>query len=196
MEIKDSRKITFNEDIKNALEVLRQGGIILYPTDTIWGIGCDARNEDAVKRIFRLKNRSDSKSMISLVGSEVMLERTVDDIPEVAWQLIEVAVDPLTIVYDHPKGLAPSLLAPDGSAGIRITRERFSRELVNRLRAPLVSTSANISGATPPQSFHDISSDILEGVDYVVCFGRDEDKPRTPSAVIKISDGGVVKILR
>ncbi len=135
-----------NEDIEDALTVLRNGGIILYPTDTIWGVGCDATNPDAVEKIFRLKQRADSKAMLMLVGSEGQLQSYVSTIPEVAWQLIDAAVNPLTIIYDHPRNIAPALLASDGSAGFRITGEKFSSTLCRRLRHPLVSTSANISG--------------------------------------------------
>lgn len=184
------------EDINKAIEVLRKGGIILYPTDTVWGIGCDATNEEAVKRIYALKQRTDSKSMIVLVDSEAALERAVEDVPEVAWQLIEVAVDPLTIVFDKGRGLAPSLLADDGSIGVRITREKFSNELCKRLRRPLVSTSANISGRPTPRSFSEIDAEILKGVDYVVESRRDEAETPRPSGVIKVSEGGVIKVIR
>lgn len=184
------------EDINKAIEVLRKGGIILYPTDTVWGIGCDATDEEAVKRVYALKQRTDSKSMIVLVDSEAALERVVEDVPEVAWQLIEVAVDPLTIVYDKGRGLAPSLLADDGSIGVRITREKFSNELCKRLRRPLVSTSANISGRPTPRTFPEIDEEILKGVDYVVESRRDEAENPQPSGVIKVSEGGVIKVIR
>lgn len=184
------------EDIKKAIDVLRKGGIILYPTDTVWGIGCDATNDEAVKRIYELKRRADSKSLIVLVDSEAALERCVEDVPEVAWQLIEVAVDPLTIVYDKGRGLAPSLLASDGSIGVRITREKFSAELCRRLRRPLVSTSANISGQPAAGCFDGISQEILDGVDYVCTSRRDEPRGARPSGVIKVSDGGLIKVLR
>ncbi len=187
---------TMEEDIKKAVDVLRKGGIILYPTDTIWGIGCDATNEEAVRRIFELKKRADSKSMIVLVDNEAALERIVEDVPEVAWQLIEVAVDPLTIVFDKGKGLAPSLLAGDGSIGVRITHEKFSRELCRRLRRPIVSTSANISGQTAPAVFSEISDEILNGVDYVAESRRDEEGEAKPSGIIKVSDGGLIKVIR
>lgn len=187
---------TFQQDIQNALAVLREGGIIIYPTDTIWGIGCDATNADAVKKIYDLKRRVESKSMLALVDSETSLERWVDDVPEVAWQLIEAAVKPLTIIYDHPKGIAPNLLADDGSLGIRITGEQFSRELCRRLRRPLVSTSANISGGKAPASYKDISEEIIKGADYVVSYRREEDVKGTASNIIKVSDGGLFKVIR
>ncbi len=183
------------DDLREAVEVLKKGGIILYPTDTIWGIGCDASNSEAVKRIFALKERADAKAMLSLVGSEGQLQRTVNDIPEVAWELIDAAVKPLTIIYDHPVGLAPELLAPDGSAGIRITSEPFSRALCERLRRPVVSTSANKSGQPSPASFSDISPEIIDGVDYVVRFKRDQ-KGGTASNIIKLGEAGRVKVIR
>lgn len=188
--------MTFEEDIKYAVDCLKKGGVILYPTDTIWGIGCDATNPEAVKRIYEIKRRAESKSMLVLVDSEGSLDRIVKDIPEVAWQLIEAAVDPLTIIYDHPCNIAPNLLAPDGSLGIRITNERYSRELCRRLRRPIVSTSANISGEKAPGVFKDISEDIKNSVDYIASYRRDETTAPPPSNIIKISEGGLVKVIR
>ena len=189
-------EISFSEDIKEAAEYLRKGGIILYPTDTIWGIGCDSRNAEAVKKIYALKRREESKSMLVLVADEAMLERYVGDVPDVAWQLIEATIEPLTIIYDHPMGVASNLLAPDGSLGIRITRERYSRELCCRLGAPIVSTSANVSGENTPASYAEISEDIARGVDYVAHYGRYKGDVAAPSNIIKISDGGVIKVIR
>lgn len=189
-------KMTFEEDIKQALDCLKKGGIILYPTDTVWGIGCDATNPDAVKRIYDLKRREESKSMLVLVDSDGALERIVDDIPEVAWQLIDAAVDPLTIIYDHPKNVATNLLANDGSLGIRITDEKYSKELCRRLRRPLVSTSANISGNKAPGIYSDISEEIKTGVDYVASYRRDDTEAPSPSNIIKVSEGGLVKVIR
>lgn len=188
--------MTFEEDIKAATACMKEGGIILYPTDTIWGIGCDATNPDAVKKIYGLKRRAESKSMLVLVDSEAMLERTVDDIPDVAWQLIDAAVNPLTIIYDHPKGVAENLLAPDGSLGIRITDELYSKELCKRMRRPIVSTSANISGEKAPAVFCDISPEIIDGVDYVAEYRRDDSGHPSPSNIIKVSEGGLIKVIR
>jgi len=188
--------MTFEEDIKAAVACLRGGGIILYPTDTIWGIGCDATNPDAVKKIYELKQREESKSMLVLVDGEGMLDRTVNDIPDVAWQLIEAAVNPLTIIYDHPKGVAPNLLAADGSLGIRMTSERYSNELCRRLRCPVVSTSANVSGEKAPAVFSEIRQSIIDGVDYVAEYGREETGNPSPSNIIKVSDGGLIKVIR
>ncbi|MDE6561989.1 MAG: threonylcarbamoyl-AMP synthase [Muribaculaceae bacterium] len=183
-------------DLKEAVRVLKEGGIILYPTDTVWGIGCDARNEKAVERIFQLKQRADSKSMLVLVGSEGMLQRTVKHVPEIAWQLIDVAVNPMTIIYDNPVGVADNLKAEDGSLGIRITSERFSRALCERLKGPIVSTSANISGKPTPLTFSEISSDIKKGVDYVCSFRQKEKATSRPSNIIKITRENIVKVIR
>lgn len=187
---------SFKADINQALEVLRKGGIILYPTDTVWGIGCDATNQEAVKRVYQLKRRTDSKAMIVLVDSPAMVEHYVEEMPEIAWDLIEAAVNPMTIVYDKAIGLAPNLGAFDGSVGIRVTTEKFSSMLCRRLHHPLVSTSANISGNPTPKVFNEISTEIINGVDYVVAYRRDDTKPHAPSSVIKLSNSGEVKILR
>lgn len=188
-------ELTFNEDINRALKVLREGGIILYPTDTVWGLGCDATNAQAVEKIYRIKHRADSKSMLSLVGSEGQLQQWVDDIPETAWQLIDVAVHPLTIIYDSPRGIATNLIAEDGSAGFRITSERFSQELCLRLRCPVVSTSANISGEKTPHNFENIDNEIKDVVDYIVEHGRD-NIDSTPSNIIKVTRSGVITVIR
>lgn len=188
-----------SEDIRKAVEVLRKGGVILYPTDTVWGLGCDARNSEAVRRVFNIKRRADSKALITLVGSLAQLERTVTGIPDVAYQLIEFADRPTTIIYDgaDPSArLAPELLADDGTIGVRVTSEDFSRELCLRSRMPLVSTSANISGKPTPTTFGDIASEILEAVDYVCTSGRDDSTPHQPSSIIRLSEDGLFKIIR
>ena len=184
------------DDLRDALEVLRRGGVILYPTDTVWGIGCDAACSEAVERIYSIKQRPDSKALITLVASEAMLERRVAEVPDVAWQLLEVAVDPLTVVYDRGCGVAPELLAPDGSIGIRLVRDCFAAELCRRLGRPLVSTSANIAGAPTPLSYPDIAPEILQAVDYVCLTGRADAPAAKASAVIKLGCDGTVKILR
>lgn len=184
------------EDLNEALECLRKGGIILYPTDTIWGIGCDARNSDAVKRIYKLKKREDSKSMLVLTNNEAGLEKITEEIPDITWELLNAVVNPLTIIYDNAHGVAPELIAEDGSLGIRITKERFSNELCKRLRGPLVSTSANISGEKSPSSFKEITEEIKNGVDYIVKFRQEESANKQPSNIIKLGKGGVVKIIR
>lgn len=185
-----------NIDLTECIDVLRRGGVIIYPTDTVWGIGCDATNSDAVKRVFEIKQRSDSKALITLVDSVAALERVVDEVPEVAYQLVDVAVDPMTIVYDKGVGVAPELLAPDGSIGVRITSEQFSRELCRRFRRPIVSTSVNISGEPAPSCFDEINPQLLQAVDYVCVAGRDKQWAVKPSTVIKLSAGGLIKILR
>ena len=185
-----------NNDLTNCLEVLKQGGVIIYPTDTVWGIGCDATNRKAVKRIYEIKRRADSKALITLVDSVAALERVVDEVPEVGYQLVEVAVDPLTVVYDRGIGVAPELLAEDGSIGVRITSEEFSRELCRRFRRPIVSTSVNVSGEPSPKSFDEITPELLSAADYVCESGRDKPWASKPSTVIKLSAGGVVEILR
>lgn len=184
------------EDIREACEVLRNGGVILYPTDTVWGIGCDATRSDAVRRVFDIKRRNDSKALIVMIGRPDELWRYVDEEPEIAKELIEVAVKPLTIVYYRGRNLAPELLASDGSVGIRVTAEEFSRRLCNAFKRPLVSTSANISGHPTPLTFADISDDIKNSVDYIVKSRRDDITPRQPSSVIKLGADGTVKILR
>lgn len=186
----------FRSDIAQAVEVMRHGGVILYPTDTVWGLGCDARNSKAVQRIFEIKQRSEAKALITLVDSIAALDRVVEDIPEVAIQLIEVSTDPVTIIYDRGIGVAPELLAEDGSIGVRLTREEFSANLCHALRAPLVSTSANISGAPTPLDFKSIAPEILDAVDYVCKSRRNEPPALKASSVIKISAGGLFKVLR
>lgn len=188
--------VNFVNDINNAVEVLRNGGVILYPTDTIWGIGCDATNSSAVKRVFEIKKRVDSKALITLVDSVAALERVVAEVPDAAYQLIDVAVDPMTIVYDKGVGVAPELLAEDGSIGVRVTAEEFSKALCRAFRRPIVSTSANISGNPAPLSFADIDDDIRSAVDYVCESRRDEAPAAKASTVIKVSSDGVFKILR
>lgn len=186
----------YRDDIRQAVEVMNKGGIILYPTDTIWGIGCDATNPEAVKRVYDIKRRNDAKALITLIDSEAKLEAYVTNVPEVAWQLIEVAERPLTIIYDGARNLAPNLLAEDGSAGIRITREEFSKNLCMRMRRAIVSTSANISGEPSPKCFADISPDIINAVDYVCTSRRNEDKNPPASNIIKLGARGEVKVIR
>lgn len=184
------------EDIKKACEVLRAGGLILYPTDTIWGIGCDATNEEAVKKVYELKKRSDNKAMLVLTDSPVKLETYVSEIPDIAWDLIEVADKPLTIIYSNAKNLAKNLLGEDGSVGIRVTNEAFSRRLCESFRKPLVSTSANVSGEPSPANFSEISEEVKNGVDYIVGYRQDDTQKASPSNIIKLGAGGLVQIIR
>jgi L-threonylcarbamoyladenylate synthase len=184
------------EDIKAALDVLQKGGVILYPTDTIWGIGCDACNEDAVKRVYAIKNRIDSKSMLVLMENAALLERYVAEVPEIAYDLIELTEKPLTIVFDGAKALAKNLIAEDGSIGIRITTEKFSSELIRRFKRPIVSTSANISGKPSPACFDEIDQKIIDAVDYVVKYRQDDTQKAVPSSIMKLGRGGEIKIIR
>lgn len=184
------------EDLKTALAVLQKGGVILYPTDTIWGLGCDACNEEAVKRIYDIKNRVDSKSMLVLMENAALLERYVDEVPEIAFDLIELTDKPLTIIYDGAKNLAKNLIAEDGSIGIRLTTEQFSSDLIRRFKRPIVSTSANISGKPSPDSFSEISQEIMDSVDFVVKYRRDDNQKAGPSSIIKLGSGGQIKIIR
>lgn len=184
------------EDIKKACEVMQAGGIILYPTDTIWGIGCDATNEEAVQRIYELKKRADNKAMLVLMDSPAKLNMYVNDIPDIAWDLIEVADKPLTIIYPNAKNLANNLLGNDGSVGIRISNEEFSHKLCERFRKPLVSTSANVSGEASPANFSEVSDVIKNGVDYIVSYRQDDMSKALPSNIIKLGAGGLIQVIR
>ncbi len=185
-----------NEDIKRAIEVMQRGGVILYPTDTIWGIGCDATNEEAVKRVYEIKRRSDSKAMLVLVDSEAKVEFYVKEVPLVAWDLIELSTKPLTIIFDGARNLAPNLLAEDGSVGIRITREEFSRQLCMRFKKAIVSTSANISGQPSPANFSEVSDEVKQAVDYIVQSRQQEKGRPKPSGIIKLGADCSVKVIR
>jgi L-threonylcarbamoyladenylate synthase len=184
------------EDIEKACEVLRAGGLILYPTDTIWGIGCDATNDEAVRKVYELKQRVDSRAMLVLIDSPARLTTYVADVPDVAWDLIEIADKPLTIIFSNARNLSEKLSAEDGSIGIRITREEFSRRLCERFRKPVVSTSANVSGEVFPSFFSEISATIRNGVDYIVKYRQDDTRETQPSTIIKLGEGGLFKIIR
>ena len=188
--------MTRQSEIEQCLAVLKSGGTLLYPTDTVWGIGCDATNPDAVQKIFDLKQRSDSKSMIVLLDDANRLSSYVRDIPEVAWDLVECADKPLTVVYDGARNLAPNVVAADGSIGIRIVRDAFCRELIYRFRKPIVSTSANISGKPAAGAFADIDPVIKSGVDYIVNLRQTEVAKARPSSVIRLRANGTIEILR
>ncbi len=186
----------FRDDIKQAVEVMNNGGVILYPTDTVWGIGCDATNVEAVKKVYEIKRRTDSKALITLVDSEAKVEFYVRDIPMVAWDVMEYNTKPTTVIFDGARNLAPNLLAEDGSVGIRITHEAFSKELCFRFRKAVVSTSANISGEPAPQCFEEISEEILQAVDYVVKYRQKDRSKAKPSTIIKLGARGEVRIIR
>ena len=193
---KPQSESVFRDDIREAVRVMQSGGVILYPTDTIWGIGCDACNEDAVRRVFEIKRRAEAKSVISLVDSEVKVEFYVRSVPDVAWQLWECSDEPLTLVLDGARNLASGVIASDGSVALRVTREAFSRQLCMRMKRAIVSTSANIAGEPAPRCFPEISPEILQAVDYVCLSRRDEAPRQTPSHIIKIGPSGEVKIIR
>ena len=184
------------EDIRRAVEVMNKGGVILYPTDTIWGLGCDATNADAVRRIYEIKQRTDAKALISLVDSETKVQFYVKEVPEVAWDVMELSERPMTVVFDGGRNLAPNLLAEDGSVAIRITKEAFSKELCMRMKRAVVSTSANISGQPAPRCFAEISEEIKGAVDYICTSRQDEPPTQTASSIIKLGAGGEVTIIR
>ena len=192
--------MTREEDIKKAVETMRKGGVILYPTDTVWGIGCDATNVDAVKRVFAIKQRDDSKALICLVDSDARMQRYFRNVPDVAWQLVDSLKEgdakPTTLILDGAINLAENLIADDGSVGIRITNEPFSKELCYRFQKAIVSTSANISGEPAAQNYCDIDPRIIEAVDYVCWSRRQEHKPHTPSSIIKLKQNGEVTVIR
>ncbi|NDV46647.1 threonylcarbamoyl-AMP synthase [Paludibacter sp. 221] len=185
-----------NDEIKKAIEMLRAGGVILYPTDTVWGLGCDATNEEAVKKVYEIKKREDSKSMLVLLDSTAKLPAYVDEVPDIAWDLIELSDKPLTIIYPEARNLAKNLVAEDKSIGIRITSESFSKTLCERFRKPVVSSSANISGESTPANFMQISDEIKNSVDYIVNFRQDESTLPAPSSIIKLGKGNVFQIIR
>ena len=189
-------KKAVREDVERACRVMQNGGIVVYPTDTIWGIGCDATNAEAVARVYEIKRRADNKALITLVPYAGWVENYVEEVPEVAWELIDVATSPMTIVYDKGKNLAPNLMGEDGSVGIRVTSEYYSQQLALRLRRPIVSTSANVSGDIAPKIFKEINKEILDAADYVAEYRRDETDTVKASTVIKLGSGGLIKILR
>lgn len=181
--------------MQKALEVLKSGGTILYPTDTIWGIGCDATNIDAINKIFEIKKREKSKSMIILVESEKRLQDLVD-VPQMAWEIIDLSEKPVTIVYDNPRGLPKEILAEDGSIGIRLIKEDFCKKLISKLNKPLVSTSANFSGDKSPLKFSDINPEIVNLVDYAVEENREKISEYSGSSVIRVWSDGRIKVIR
>ncbi len=183
-------------DLIKALEVLEKGGVILYPTDTIWGIGCDATNEKAVEKIYRIKQRSDQKSMLILLDNPNKISSYINEIPDVAWNLIELSDNPLTIIFSGAKNLAPNIIAPDGSVGVRISDEPFNQNLIQKFRKPIVSTSANISGQRSPLNFTEISQEIIESVDYVVKWRQDDFSNSQASSIIKLEPNGEIQIIR
>ena len=188
--------MVFDKDINESLTVLREGGIILYPTDTIWGLGCDPTNLSAVERIYKIKSRDRNKSLLILVDGEQMLDRYVEEIPEIAYQLYSVSDDPLTIIYPKGKNLAPGVCSDDGSVGIRICRDEFCSELIRRFRKPVISTSANLSGKPSPKNFDEIDKSVINSVDFAVKYRQEDKGNYSSSPVIKLDRDGTFKILR
>ena len=184
------------EQIDAAIKVLKRGGVIVYPTDTIWGIGCDATNSEAVEKIYKIKRRADSKSLILLASGTEMINRYIKQIPEIAYSLIELNDKPMTIVYPGATGLAENVIAEDGSVGIRIPMSDFCIELLKRFRKPVVSTSANISGTPAPDSFGNIAEEILREADYVVPAEFERSSTHKASQILKIGTGGEIEIIR
>lgn len=189
-------KIDFSRDIEKSIEVLKKGGVILYPTDTIWGIGCDATNTEAVERVFEIKQRDESKSLIVLLASDGQLQRYVSDVPDVAWDILDLSEKPTTVIFSNSYNLSAKAVAEDGSVGIRITKDEFCKTLIRKLNKPLISTSANVSGQKTPGNFSEISPEILRSVDYVVEHRQDERKSSAPSTIIKVGKGGLIDIIR
>lgn len=186
----------YEKDLTEAVNCMLNGGIILYPTDTVWGIGCDATNHEAIKKVYRLKQREEKKSMLVLTDSLASLSKIVEDVPEIALQLIEKSVNPLTIIYEKAHGVSSLILPSDGTLGIRITNETFSKDLCRRLQRPMVSTSANISGEKTPATFNQISEEIKNGVDYIVNYRQNENRNSRPSNIIKITARNIITVIR
>lgn len=185
-----------NDALKKSIEALKSGGLILYPTDTIWGIGCDATNSSAVAKIYKLKQREDTKSMLVLIENQAWLNSYLEAVPEIAWDLIELADKPLTIIYSRARNFAPNLIASDGSIGIRVVKHAFCQQLIKAFRKPIVSTSANISGKSYPRGFNSIEAEILKGVDFIVPHQYDENPNSAPSSIIQLGIKGEIKVIR
>lgn len=189
-------KAEYDEDLRQAVVTLRRGGLILYPTDTVWGIGCDATNSEAVAKVFALKQRAEAKSMLVLVDSASRARNYVKEIPDVAYDMLDIADKPLTLILDNALGLAPNLIAEDGSVGIRVTNEKFSHDLCYKFMKAVVSTSANISGHPAAAIYPEIEQEIIDGVDYVVRYRRDDTKRSKPSSIVKLKADGQVTVIR
>jgi L-threonylcarbamoyladenylate synthase len=184
------------DEVAKAFKIVQEGGIILYPTDTIWGIGCDATNTDAINKIYRLKQRDESKSMIILLDTENKLESYIQEVPAIAYDLIEFAENPLTLVMPGAKNISPAIISADGSIGVRVSSHPFCQQLIQRMRKPLVSTSANISGKPSPQYFSQIDQEIIDGVDYVVDLDQHSMEIKTPSTIMRLAPDGKFEFLR
>jgi len=185
-----------NDQIRQALAVLKDGGVILYPTDTVWGLGCDATNEQAVEKINAIKGRSNDKSFIILLDTDAKLQSYLTEIPEVAYDLIEYTENPLTIIFSGAKNLAKNVINVDGSVGIRVVKHDFCEQLIYRFRKPITSTSANLSGEPTPKTFDEISDEIKDAVDYVVDWEQDLKVDKKPSTIMKLAPGGQFSFIR
>lgn len=188
--------MAMREEINKALEILKKGGVILYPTDTVWGLGCDATNLEAVSKVNEIKGRSADKSLIVLLDTDNKLQSYVNNIPDVAYELIEYTEKPLTVIFSNAKNLATNVINADGSVGIRIPRHDFCQQLIQRFRKPIVSTSANISGKPTPKFFDEISDDVKEAVDYIVDLEQEDRTPKQPSTIVKLGSGGQFEFIR
>ena len=184
------------DDIQKSLEVLKRGGVILFPTDTHWCLGCDATSGEAVSRLLKIKRREPGNRLLLLMENPALLERYVADVPEIAWDLAEISTTPLTMVFSNPRNLPDILTASDGTIGIRFTREDFSKELVQRFRRPVLASSANLSGEKSPSVFFDVADEIKNGVDYIVEFRQDDLTPAVSSSIIRLGSGGRIDIIR
>jgi L-threonylcarbamoyladenylate synthase len=184
------------DEVAKALKVVQEGGIILYPTDTIWGIGCDATNTEAIKKLYKLKQRDETKSMIILLDSDNKLESYISEVPSIAYDLIEFAENPLTLIMPGAKNISPALISSDGSVGVRIVRHPFCQQIIQRLRKPLVSTSANISGQPSPQYFGQIDQEIIDGVDYIVDLEQHDTELKKPSTIMRLQPDGRFEFIR
>jgi len=184
------------DEVAKAFKILQEGGIILYPTDTIWGIGCDATNTEAAKKIYQLKQRDEAKSMIILLDTDNKLESYIQEVPSIAYDLIEYAENPLTLIMPGAKNISPALIAADGSLGVRIAKHDFCQQLIQRLRKPLVSTSANISGKPSPLYFGQIDQEVIDGVDYVVDLEQHSTEMKKPSTIMRLQPDGRFEFIR
>src|ERR1700743_593938 len=184
------------DEVAKAFKVLQEGGIILYPTDTIWGIGCDATNTEAVKKIYALKQRDEAKSMIILLDTENKMKSYIQEVPSIAYELIEYAENPLTLVMPGAKNISPALISADGSVGVRVAKHDFCQQLIQKLRKPLVSTSANISGRPSPQNFGQVEQEIIDGVDYVVDLDQHSKEIKDPSTIMRLEPDGRFEFIR
>jgi len=194
--VKNKSNENIKQEVNDALEVIKRGGLILYPTDTVWGIGCDASNPAAIEKVYQLKQRHESKALICLVSDFKMLNQFVEEVPEVAYDILKYAVKPTTIIYDKPIRVAANLVPEDNTLAIRVVKNDFCKELIRKFRRPIVSTSANISGEPTPANYSEISEAIKNGVDHIVDVQRNDKHASTPSAIIKLSGDGEVKIIR